>query len=242
MAKLHPSNITAEFMARHIDKLPGVQRRRWRRRQGGLSRSVLLGRYRGVFDEPRAVAALAGEVIDPPRSRERSFCCGAGGGLAVSGRGEGRSRQPQSRERISRDRREHRRGRLPVLQYDVSRRPRGRIGCAAEAARHRADRRGGAASESLAGPFGNSRRFTLINGHFQFPAGRRSKFGARQTESSWPVFYPMSMRFPRGLILFVIAITAFAAKPATKTTKAKKSALTPEQRVAQSILKSMSLP
>jgi len=51
----------------------------------------------------------------------------------------------------------------------------------------------------------------------------------------------MSMRFPRGLILFVIAITAFAAKPATKTTKAKKSALTPEQRVAQSILKSMSL-
>ncbi len=44
-----------------------------------------LGRYRNVYDEPRAVASLAGEVIDPPRARERSFCCGAGGGLAFLG-------------------------------------------------------------------------------------------------------------------------------------------------------------
>jgi len=44
-----------------------------------------LGRYRNIYDQPRAVAALAGEVIDPPRSRERSFCCGAGGGLAFLG-------------------------------------------------------------------------------------------------------------------------------------------------------------
>ncbi len=29
--------------------------------------------------------ARSGEVIDPPRSRERSFCCGAGGGLAFLG-------------------------------------------------------------------------------------------------------------------------------------------------------------
>ena len=44
-----------------------------------------LGRYRNVYDEPRAVAATAGEVIDPPRARERSFCCGAGGGLVFLG-------------------------------------------------------------------------------------------------------------------------------------------------------------
>jgi Fe-S oxidoreductase len=41
-----------------------------------------LGRYRNVYDEPRAVAALAGELVEAPRHRERSFCCGAGGGIA----------------------------------------------------------------------------------------------------------------------------------------------------------------
>jgi len=70
----------SEFMARHIDKLPKY----------GSDKVVFhdpcyLGRYRGVFEEPRAVAGLAGEVVDPERSRERSFCCGAGGGLAFLG-------------------------------------------------------------------------------------------------------------------------------------------------------------
>jgi len=44
-----------------------------------------LGRYRNVYDEPRAVASLAGELVEAPRNRERSFCCGAGGGLAFLG-------------------------------------------------------------------------------------------------------------------------------------------------------------
>jgi Fe-S oxidoreductase len=44
-----------------------------------------LGRYRNVYDEPRAVAALAGTVVEAPRNHERSFCCGAGGGLAFLG-------------------------------------------------------------------------------------------------------------------------------------------------------------
>ena len=48
-----------------------------------------LGRYRGIYDEPRQVAALAGPVVDPPRARERSFCCGAGGGLAFLGEEHG---------------------------------------------------------------------------------------------------------------------------------------------------------
>ena len=44
-----------------------------------------LGRYRNVYNEPRIVASLAGNLIEAPRNRERSFCCGAGGGLAFLG-------------------------------------------------------------------------------------------------------------------------------------------------------------
>ena len=44
-----------------------------------------LGRYRNVYDQPREVIARSATVIDPPRSRERSFCCGAGGGLVFLG-------------------------------------------------------------------------------------------------------------------------------------------------------------
>ena len=71
----------SEFMARYKDKLP----------QQKTGEKIVyhdpcyLGRYRGVYDEPREVLGLSGEVIDPPRSRERSFCCGAGGGLAFLG-------------------------------------------------------------------------------------------------------------------------------------------------------------
>src|SRR5262249_37307478 len=49
-----------------------------------------LGRYRDVYDEPRAVVARFGEVVEAPRSRERSFCCGAGGGQMFLGEEEGR--------------------------------------------------------------------------------------------------------------------------------------------------------
>src|SRR4029078_6332795 len=69
------------FMARHQDQLP---------RADAHDKIVYhdpcyLGRYRGAYDEPRTVLARSGVVIDPPRSRERSFCCGAGGGLAFLG-------------------------------------------------------------------------------------------------------------------------------------------------------------
>ena len=48
-----------------------------------------LGRYRDVYEEPRAIAAQAGPMVEAPRSRERSFCCGAGGGLAFLGEEKG---------------------------------------------------------------------------------------------------------------------------------------------------------
>jgi Fe-S oxidoreductase len=82
----------SEFMARHRERLP----------QTNSGQKIVyhdpcyLGRYRNVYDEPRAVIARSGEVIDPPRARERSFCCGAGGGLAFLGEEKG--------ERVSHDR------------------------------------------------------------------------------------------------------------------------------------------
>ena len=36
------------------------------------------------------MVSKSGTVIDPPRSRERSFCCGAGGGLAFLGEEKGK--------------------------------------------------------------------------------------------------------------------------------------------------------
>jgi Fe-S oxidoreductase len=49
-----------------------------------------LGRYRNVYDEPRQVLSRFGEVMDPRRSRERSFCCGAGGGQMFLGEEKGK--------------------------------------------------------------------------------------------------------------------------------------------------------
>src|SRR6185437_9576202 len=75
----------SEFLARHLPQLPKAQ-------QGGkvvFHDTCYLGRYRNIYDEPRAVAARAGQLVEAPRHRERSFCCGAGGGLAFLGEEKG---------------------------------------------------------------------------------------------------------------------------------------------------------
>ncbi len=75
----------SEFMARHQDRLP--------KKSNGETivyhDPCYLGRYQNIYDQPREVLALAGTVIDPPRARERSFCCGAGGGLVFLGEEKG---------------------------------------------------------------------------------------------------------------------------------------------------------
>ncbi|HTH54374.1 MAG TPA: (Fe-S)-binding protein [Edaphobacter sp.] len=74
----------SEFMARHRDHLP---------KQQGESivyhDPCYLGRYRNVYEEPRAVVRQSGSLVEAPRSHERSFCCGAGGGLAFLGEEKG---------------------------------------------------------------------------------------------------------------------------------------------------------
>jgi Fe-S oxidoreductase len=76
-----------ELLARYRDKLP---------LDGSAQKSMVyhdacyLGRYRGVYDEPRDVMARFGQVVDPPRARERGFCCGGGGGLMFLGEESGK--------------------------------------------------------------------------------------------------------------------------------------------------------
>jgi Fe-S oxidoreductase len=71
----------SEFLARYSGQLQPAQA------QGKVvfHDPCYLGRYRNIYEEPRAVAALAGELLEAPRNHERSFCCGAGGGLVFLG-------------------------------------------------------------------------------------------------------------------------------------------------------------
>jgi Fe-S oxidoreductase len=74
----------SEYLARHAARIPVGQ-------IGSVAfhDPCYLGRYRGIYDAPRQVIARAATVIDPPRARERSFCCGAGGGLVFLGEESG---------------------------------------------------------------------------------------------------------------------------------------------------------
>ncbi len=76
----------SEFLARFADRLP--------HQTGPHSASpekivyhdpCYLGRYRNIYDEPREIIARNGQLLEAPRNRERSFCCGAGGGLTFLG-------------------------------------------------------------------------------------------------------------------------------------------------------------
>ena len=49
-----------------------------------------LGRYRDMYDEPRDVVERIASLDEPARTRERSFCCGAGGGRVFLGEEEGK--------------------------------------------------------------------------------------------------------------------------------------------------------
>jgi Fe-S oxidoreductase len=75
----------SEFLARHQAQLP----------QKNTGEKIVyhdpcyLGRYRNVYEEPRSVISAAGTLVEAERNHERSFCCGAGGGLAFLGEESG---------------------------------------------------------------------------------------------------------------------------------------------------------
>ena len=88
--KEHGANIAiehhTELLARYRNKLPSAP-------DGqtiAFHDACYLGRYRGVYDQPREVISNFGKVIDPPRARERGFCCGGGGGLMFLGEETGK--------------------------------------------------------------------------------------------------------------------------------------------------------
>ena len=77
----------SEFLARHLDQLPAHTANG---RQIVYHDPCYLGRYRDKYDEPRAVIAQTAAVVEAKRSRERSFCCGAGGGQMFLGEEKGK--------------------------------------------------------------------------------------------------------------------------------------------------------
>jgi len=77
-----------ELLARHKHRLPILAGES--REQVVYHDPCYLGRHRGVYDEPREVLARAVDVLEAPRHRERSFCCGAGGGQMFLGEEKGK--------------------------------------------------------------------------------------------------------------------------------------------------------
>jgi Fe-S oxidoreductase len=77
----------SELLARIQDRLPAPAAPRER---VVFHDPCYLGRYRDVYEEPRAVAGKYADVEDPRRARERSFCCGAGGGQMFLGEEAGK--------------------------------------------------------------------------------------------------------------------------------------------------------
>jgi Fe-S oxidoreductase len=95
----------SEFMARHKAQLPSLQSTETGELTTENPPSVVyhdpcyLGRYQDIYAEPRAVIEQQATLVEAPRNHQRSFCCGAGGGLAFLGEEKGDARVSHVRAR-----------------------------------------------------------------------------------------------------------------------------------------------
>jgi Fe-S oxidoreductase len=79
----------SEFLARYQARLPKKAEGAMGTGETVFHDPCYLGRYRNVYEEPRAIVRAHGILVEAERSHERSFCCGAGGGLAFLGEEQG---------------------------------------------------------------------------------------------------------------------------------------------------------
>jgi Fe-S oxidoreductase len=77
----------SELLARYQSKLPMATESR---EKTVYHDPCYLGRHRGIYDEPREVLGRSVDLVEAPRNRERSFCCGAGGGQMFLGEEKGK--------------------------------------------------------------------------------------------------------------------------------------------------------
>lgn len=78
----------SELLARHRMRLPIADDSE--REKTVYHDPCYLGRYRDIYEEPREVLKRSVELLEAPRNRERSFCCGAGGGQMFLGEEKGK--------------------------------------------------------------------------------------------------------------------------------------------------------
>ncbi len=76
-----------ELLAKHQLELPVMDETR--REKVVYHDPCYLGRYRGVYEEPRQLLNRTSDLVEAPRHKERSFCCGAGGGQMFLGEEQG---------------------------------------------------------------------------------------------------------------------------------------------------------
>ena len=106
LGKTYQVSHYSQVLARLIDERK-IQLKRPRAGRATYHDPCYLGRYNRVFDAPRKLIQRAGlELIEMPRNRANSFCCGAGGGQiwktnpVVSGTNGGQMEERPSEQRI----------------------------------------------------------------------------------------------------------------------------------------------
>jgi Fe-S oxidoreductase len=78
----------SELLARHKSRLPVISDES--KEKTVYHDPCYLGRHRGIYDEPRDVLGRSVDLVEAPRNREKSFCCGAGGGQMFLGEEKGK--------------------------------------------------------------------------------------------------------------------------------------------------------